>query len=173
MCVTPLTRLQHLEMASCQIMLSSAFWGFRVVQWRMSYNPTRPVRLDLTCRLDEAIDTPLRSFFGPPPPSRRFTMIDFLLWRRWWSRWVASAVVRVTTDLRHTDSRGLLHDQSSGRRNLGNPQSRDRPARIMFPMGNAIINMNITGVDKNLRERRGTSQSLYLVCLIRSPSADS
>lgn len=52
------------------------------MQWRMSYNSTRPVRLDLTSGLDEAIDTPLRSFSGPPPPSRRFTMIDFLMWRR-------------------------------------------------------------------------------------------
>lgn len=173
MCVTPFPRLQYLEMASCQIMLSSTFLIVRAAQWRTSYNSTRPVRLELTSGLNEAIDTPLRSFSGPPPPSRRFTMIDFLMWRRWWLRWVASAVVRVTTDLRHTDSRGLLHDQSSGRRHLGNPQWRDSPARRLFPMGKAIINMNTTGVDKNPRERRGTSQSLCLVCLIRTPSANS
>lgn len=64
-------------------------------------------------------------------------MIDFLMWIHWWLRWVASAVVRVTTDLRHTDSRGQLHDQSSGRRDLGNPQ----PSRGLFPTENAIINI--------------------------------
>lgn len=47
-----------------------------------------------------------------------------------WLRWVASAVVGVTTDLRHTDSRGELHDQSSGRRHLSNPPSRDSPVCV-------------------------------------------
>lgn len=93
-------------------------------------------------------------------------MIDFLMWGHWWLRWVASAVVRVTTDLRHTDSRGLLHDQSSGRRHLGQPTVEGQSSPRLVPMGNAIINMYITGVDKDLRERRGSSQSLHSVCSI-------
>lgn len=97
--------------------------------------------------LGEDIDTPLGSLSGRPrlSPKRpahydKLSDVETL-----WLRWVASVVVGVTTDLRHTDSRGLLHDQSSARRHLSNPPSRDSLDGPHVLMRNAIINIYHSG----------------------------
>lgn len=169
--------MRYLQKASYQVMFCILFLIAMCLQCRITYAAPRSARLRADAQVVKPLTRRSAQFLHPlhPPPqttTSMFTMINFLMWRRWWLRWVASAVVRVTTDLRHTDSRGLLHDQSSGRRHLGNPLSSGMSAHGSISPWEMPLSIYITGVDKVLRERRDASQSLRWMCSIRPPFAN-
>lgn len=65
-----IARVQHLQMASCQVMLCITSLTHRVVQWHMNHDSARAARLDLTSGLGEAIDTPVCSLSETPSPKQ-------------------------------------------------------------------------------------------------------